>query len=102
MTTLRIRLKPYLDDLRSRTRTNRDVAAELKVNEQSLSRVLKAIPSFIKDPPPDRKATTALNRARIEHRTELAKNTNLSLEQAAKAACVSVRTMYRYRQKARK
>ncbi len=90
---LRIRVKPYLDDLRSRTKTNREVAALLGCNEQTLCRVLKGL-GVEKEAAIDRTAQTELNKARKAHRTKCANE--MTPEEAAKACGVSVRTIYRY------
>ena len=93
--TIRTRVKPYLDDLKSRKITNRTVAQALNCSEEALSRTLKNL--IKKDPPQDRHAEAALRQQRKLHRTEVA-NT-MSIEDAAKAANVSTRTIYRYLKK---
>lgn len=90
---LRVRVRPYLEALKSRSTTNRDVAALLGCNEQTLCRVLKGIGAK-KEPAIDRTAQTKLNKARKAFREHVA-NT-MSPEEAALAANVSVRTIYRY------
>lgn len=93
---LRIRVRPYLADLQSRKTTNRAVADELGCNEQTLCRVLKGL-NLKKEPAIDRAAQTELNKARKAFRTEVANDPNKTMEEAAKAAGVTVRTMYRYK-----
>lgn len=90
---LRIRVRPYLDALRSRETTNRAVADELGCNEQALCRILKGI-GLEKEAPPDRKAHAALAAERKRFRQHAADT--MSPEDAAKAAGVSLRTIYRY------
>lgn len=90
---LRVRVQEYLPQLKSREMTNREAAELLGVNEQHLSRTLTEL-NFVKDPAQDRKAQTELNRQRKKFREHVA-NT-MTPEDAAKAAGVSVRTIYRY------
>lgn len=90
---LRIRVRPYLDDLRARKTTNRAVAEELGCNEQTLCRVLKGV-GLEKEAPVDRKAIADLAAERRRFRERVA-NT-MPPEEAAKAAGVSLRTIYRY------
>jgi DNA-directed RNA polymerase specialized sigma24 family protein len=94
---LRARVKPYLADLKSRATTNRAVAAELGVNEQSLCRVLAEL-EFEKEPAVDRTLATKLHRERQAFRTQCA--ATMTPEDAAKACNVSLRTIYRYMKKA--
>lgn len=90
---LRIRVRPYLADLKARNRTNRDVASLLDCDEATLCRVLKSL-DVKKDAPVDRAAAKDLSKQRREFREHVA-NT-MTPEDAAKAANVSVRTIYRY------
>ena len=93
---LRVRVRPYLDDLRERKTTNRAVAAELGCNEQTLCRVLAGL-GLEKEAVVDRKALTALNAERKKFRTQVANDPTITLEEAAKRAGVSLRTIYRYK-----
>lgn len=89
----RYRVKPFLEKLRSREMTNRQVAEILEINEQHLCRVLAEL-GFEREPAIDRKAqkqATADKKARI---AEFAKSH--PPEEAARLAGVSVRTIYRY------
>lgn len=97
---LRIRVLPYLERLRTREITNRDVALLLVCNEQALSRLLGTM-GFEKEPAIDRKAASALNAERKAFRHKLANDPALSMEEAAARAGVTPRTMYRYRDKAK-
>lgn len=90
---LRIRVRPYLDDLRARRTTNRAVAEELGCNEQALCRVLKGV-GLAKEAPVDRKAIAELAAERKKFRQHVADT--MTPEAAAKAAGVSLRTIYRY------
>ena len=90
--TIRTRVKPYLDDLKTRKATNREVAHALECSEEALCRTLKTM--IQKDPPQDRQAEATLKAQRKAFRYEVA-NT-MSIENAAKAANVSTRTIYRY------
>lgn len=92
---LRIRVKPYLADLKARVTTNRAVAAELECSEEALCRVLAEV-GLQKDPAIDRKAQTALNKERVAFRTALANDPSITPTEAAKRAGCSLRTIYRY------
>lgn len=92
---LRIRVRPYLDELKSRAITNREVAAQLGCNEATLCRVLSQL-GFAKEPAIDRKALSDLNRERKRFRIATANDPANTPEQAAKICNVSVRTIYRY------
>lgn len=89
-------IQPFLEQIRRREITNREVAARLGVSEEHLSRVLKKL-NVVKDPPPDRKAQAELNRARREFRENAART--MSVSAAARAAHCSVRTIYRLKAK---
>ncbi len=95
---LKLKIRPYLDDLKSRKTTNRAVAAELRVSEEHVSRVLKAL-KLEKDPAPDSKADTkarkALLAARKALRTQVA--STHGIKEAAKLANCSERTIYRFK-----
>ena len=99
MLNMRQRVKPHLDDLKARKITNREVAKILGCNEQALSRLLGTI-EFERDPPVDHAAHRELVRTRKEHLAQCA--ATMTPEQAAKACNVSVRTIYRYVDKAKK
>lgn len=88
-----VRVKPYLDKLRSREMTNREVAGLLGINEQHLSRVLKEI-GFEKEAATDRAAAKAATAAKKERIAQAA--ATMTPEEAAKACGVSERTIYRY------
>lgn len=90
---LRVRVQPYLADLKSRMVTNREVALLLDCNEATLCRVLKGI-GVKKEAPIDHAAVSRLAKERKRFR-EHAANT-MSPEDAAKVANVSLRTIYRY------
>lgn len=90
---LRVRVRPYLADLKSRTKTNREVAGLLGCNEQALCRILASL-GLEKEAPIDRAAVSRLAKERREFRENVA-NT-MSPADAAKAANVSLRTIYRY------
>lgn len=92
---LRIRVKPYLAELKARATTNRAVAAELGCTEEALCRVLKEV-GLEKDPAIDRKAQTELNKERTAFRTRLANDPTITPAEAAKRAGCSLRTIYRY------
>lgn len=94
---LKEKLAPYLELLKTRSVTNREVAAELGVNETYLSRVLGQM-GLKKDPPQSasyRQRQHELFQARIEHRKNVAKT--LPAKEAAKAANCSVRTITRWK-----
>lgn len=92
---LRVRVKPYLAALEAREKTNREVAELLGCNEAVLCRILKQL-NLLKVPPVDRKAATALGKARKEFRAEVANRPGITPEEAARICEVSVRTIYRY------
>lgn len=94
--SLKFRVKEYLPALKARDTTNRDVAAILGCSEEALCRVLGGM-GFKKDAAVDRKAQTALNAERKAFRTRVANDPNISIEEAAKMAGVSLRTIYRYK-----
>lgn len=90
-------LAPYLESLRTRAMTNREVAAALGVNETYLSRVLGQM-GFVKDAPQsvkERQRQHELFAARIQHRQHVAKT--LPAKEAAKAANCSLRTISRWK-----
>lgn len=89
----RIRIKDFLDKLRSREITNREVAAALGVSEEHVSRTLAEI-GFEKEPAVDRKAQSAAKKAR-KHQIRVDAKT-MSPEDLAKTHDISVRTAYRY------
>lgn len=99
LANLRTRVKPYLEDLKTRATTNRAVAEALGVNEQSLSRVLGEL-GFERDPPVDREAHRQLVKTRKEYLAHCA--ATMTPEEAARACDVSVRTIYRYLDKIKK
>lgn len=90
-------LAPYLESLKSRALTNREVATALGVNETYLSRVLGQM-GLVKDAPQsvkDRQRQHELFAARIEHRRNVAKT--MPAKEAAKAANCSLRTISRWK-----
>lgn len=89
-------IQPFLEQIKRREITNREVAARLHVSESHLCRVLKQL-GVERDPPPDRKAQAELNRARRAFRENAART--LSVPAAARAAGCSVRTIYRLKAK---
>lgn len=94
---LKENLAPYLDSLKSRSATNREVARALGVSETYLSRVLGKM-GFVKDAPQsvkERQRQHELFAARIEHRQHVAKT--LPAKEAAKAANCSLRTISRWK-----
>lgn len=96
---LRDNIKPYLDQVRRREITNRELARVLGVSEWHVCRVLKQL-KVERDPAKSTHAAgRALLEARAELRTELANDPSLTLAQAARKANCSVRTIYRYRNK---
>lgn len=90
---LKLRLRPYLEQLRTRQMTNRAVAKELGVSEEHLSRVLKTL--ITKEPAFDPGKRKELLAARRQHRIAAAQT--LPVAEAARAAKCSVRTIYRLR-----
>lgn len=93
---LRDKIKPFIPQIISRELTNRAVARELGVAEESISRVLKQL-KVIREEAPNSLARKELNASRRKHRAEVA-NT-LSVKAAAAAANCSIRTIYRLRKK---
>ena len=93
---LRDRIKPFLPKIVTRELTNRAVAAELGVAEESISRVLKQL-KVVREEAPNSLAKKELNEARRAHRAEVAKT--MSIKAAAQAANCSIRTIYRLRKK---
>jgi DNA-directed RNA polymerase specialized sigma subunit len=95
----RVRVQPYLDRLKRREMTNREVANELNLAEEHVCRVLAEL-NFEKDPPVDRaamKRATAAKKARIAQFAAAHPP-----EEAARLAGVSLRTIYRYLEKQKK
>lgn len=89
----RVRVDPYLPQLRAREMTNREVAALLGITEEHLSRTLKEI-GFEKEPAVDR---AALKKATADKKANIAALAAAHPpEEAARLAGVSVRTIYRY------
>lgn len=89
-------LKPYIERLKARAITAREVAAALGTHESYVCRVLKRLGverETIVKPPTSRE----LNAARAEHRLNAAKT--LPVKDAARAASCSIRTIYRLRKK---
>ena len=91
-------VQPYLEELRLRQRTNREVARILGVNEAYLARVLGEL-NLIKIP-----SQTAREQAEIARRKELrAKRAQIaatmSVGEAARLSEVTERTIYRERAK---
>lgn len=95
--SLKFRVKEFLPALKARDTTNREVALILGCNEEALCRVLSSM-GFKKDAAVDRKALAALNAERKAFRTRVANDPSITLEEAAKQAGVSLRTIYRYKQ----
>ncbi len=93
---LRFRMKEYLPALQSRQMTNREAAALLGVHEEHLCRMLAEV-GFKKEPPANRVDRETAKRLAAEKKAfrTLVANT-MTPEDAAKAANVSVRTIYRY------
>lgn len=93
---LKKKLEPYLDRIRRRELTNREVAALLNTNETYVCRVLKGMgierEEIVKPP-----TSKELNAARTEHRELMA--STMTAKEAAKAAGCSLRTIYRIRGK---
>lgn len=98
MPTLRDRLKPLIPQIVSRELTNRAAARALGASEFTISRLLKQM-KVVRNPPPTRDSQQALLAARKQARKEAANNTELTVDQAAKSAHCSTRTIYRYRDK---
>lgn len=91
---LAVRVKPYLDKLKSREMTNREVADLLGANEQHLSRVLIDM-GLKKDKVQTREDLKAATAAKKAYIAECAHT--MTPEAAAKECGVSVRTILRYR-----
>ena len=93
---LRDDLKPYLERLKRREITAREVATTLGTHETYVCRVLKQLgvkrEELVKPP-----STKELNKARAELRLQLAQT--LPVEEAARQAKCSTRTIYRLRGK---
>lgn len=95
---LRDQIKPYLDRIRRREMTNRELARVLNASEWHVCRLLKQL-KVQRDPPPSRETNRARLEARKQLRTELANDPTKTLAQAAREAHCSERTLYRYRNK---
>ena len=93
---LRDNIKPFIPRIVSRELTNRAVARELKVSEARVCRVLKEL-KVVRESLPDRNAARALIAERRAFRAETAANHALSIEEAARIANCSTRTIYRLR-----
>lgn len=91
-------IEPYLDDLRDRKISGRDVAAALQVSESHLSRTLATLGIKRIEPlSKHREAQKALKKARQEYREQVAQI--MPIQQAAKAANCHPRTIKRILQK---
>jgi IS30 family transposase len=90
------KIKPYIEQIRRRELTNREVAALLGTHETYVCRVLKRM-KVERDPIIKPPSTKELNAARAEFRQEVA--TTMTAKEAAKAAGCSLRTIYRIRGK---
>lgn len=90
------RLKPYIDQIRKREITNRELADKLGTHESYVCRVLKRL-KVERDPLERRPSTKEINAARAEHRRLVAET--MSVKDAARAAGCSERTIYRLRSK---
>lgn len=95
---LRDNIKPFIPRIISRELTNREVARALGASEEWVCRTLKAL-GVVREPAPDRSKSGTLLTARRELRTRLANDPTLTLEEAARQAHCTVRTIYRYRNK---
>jgi IS30 family transposase len=96
---LKKKLKPYLEDLRTKKVTNRAIAKLLNVSETHLSRVLKTLITketgqTYKDL---REQQRILAQARKEFRLKVAKT--LPTKEAAKVANCSTRTIARWKKR---
>lgn len=89
----RVRVTPYLPQLRAREMTNREVASLLGITEEHLSRTLTEL-EFEKEPAVDRAALKAATAAKKANIAALA--ATHPPEEAARLAGVSVRTIYRH------
>jgi len=98
-TSLTSLLQPYLDDLKARRKTNKEVADLLGYSPEHVSRTLAAL-DFKKDPrpPSERARQHALFEQRKQFRAEAA--TTMPPKKAASAARCSLRTIYRWRAQA--
>ena len=93
---LRDRIRPYIHKIVTRELTNRALAAELGVAEESVSRVLKQM-KVVREAAPNGAAKRELNKTRREFRVQAA--TTMDIKAAASAAGCSIRTIYRLRKK---
>jgi IS30 family transposase len=93
---LRDDLKPYIDALKRREITGREVARLLGTHESYISRVLARM-NITRDPPAKPLTDKIINQARAEHRLLCAQT--MEPKAAAKAANCSLRTIYRLRGK---
>lgn len=89
-------IKPFLEQIRRREITNREVAIALNTHESYVCRVLKRL-KVERDPIVKPASTKELNAARAEHRLHVAMT--MPVKEAAKAAGCSIRTIYRLRSK---
>ena len=91
---------PYIDQIRERKITNRDLARKLGVNEAYLCRQLKAL-GIVREPSPfnpeHRDQLRKLAETRRQARLHMAQT--MSAKAAAQAAGVSLSTIYRLRNK---
>lgn len=93
---LRQAIKPFLDDLRDRKITGRQVARELGVSETSLSKTLSKL-GLKKIPVQNRAEQRQLRQAREAYRRMVA--TSMPVKDAAKAANCHPRTIKRLLEK---
>src|ERR1700741_3930797 len=98
-TPLKVKAEPYLDDIKHRRLTVKQVARTLNVSYTYLSRVLNQMgagpePSTRQE---DRRKKKELTQTRKQHREHLAKS--MPLDQAAKAAKCHPRTIRRILEK---
>jgi len=91
-TPLKLRIEPYLDDLKAKKVTNRQVAVILGVTESWVSKVLKK-EGIVRQNKHKRAEKRQLRQARLLHR-HLAADT-MSIQEAAKACNVHPRTITR-------
>lgn len=89
---LATKIAPYLEQIRRREMTNRQLAALVGASEGHICRLLKRL-GVTREPPPDRKKQSALYKARQAHRLHCA--LTMSIAKAAKACYCSERTIYR-------
>jgi hypothetical protein len=93
------RVKPYIERLNNREVTILAVAAELGVNPNYLTKVLKPLLSRIESTTKYRKNRSNLRESRRKYREFLAKRVKsgeITVETAAICANCSIRTIYRY------